>query len=797
MKYRLPSFAFLFASFVFNFLTLNCLAQEKKYTISGVITDAKNGETLIGASVQVIESGRGSVTNTYGFYSLTLPEGKYSLKVELNRDLRKSLALSSRSVDVAEVVISAEATKNIESTEVSNISLSMEKIKALPAFMGEVDLIKTIQLLPGVMSAGEGNSGLYVRGGGPDQNLILVDDATVYNAAHLFGFFSIFNADAVKNVELIKGGMPAQYGGRLASVLDISLKEGNSKELQVDGGIGLIASRLTIQGPIKKDKISFIVSARRTYIDVLAKPFIPKTSNAAGSGYYFYDMNGKINWRISEKDQVYLSGYYGKDIFTFIDKDSFINFKVPWGNGTASARWNHLFSEKLFASTSLSFSDYNFQFQSQFDEFSATFYSGVRDYAAKVTFSYFPSVLHSIKFGANFTRHRFTPNIANAQAGATEFSIGADDRIFGNESGIFISDDFDVTDNLRINAGLRLSNYSQVGPFTRYDKDEFGKAAGERKYGKNEHVITYNGLEPRFSFRYKTGVTHAIKGAYTRNLQYIQLASISPLSLPTDIWIPSSQLLKPQLGNQFNIGYFRNLASNKYETSVEVYYKTMGNLIEYVEGAQPDDNLGDNVDNNITTGKGNSYGLELFVKKMTGKFNGWIGYTLSKTTRTFPAINGGEPFAAKYDRRHDLSIALTYDKSPTWSFGAVFVYATGSRITLPVQRYYSFEAANFVDIYGPRNSFKMAPYHRIDVSATLRRPTVKMVKDPVTGEMVERKKKVTSSWNFSIYNLYNRKNPYFLYNDLTGDLSKGDSKVVLKQVSLFPILPSVTWNFSF
>lgn len=809
MKYRLSALSLLFSFLLCNFLSLNALAQEKKYTISGVITDGNNGESIIGASVSIKENGKGTVTNTYGFYSITLPAGNYTLKVsylgfadaeypiQLQADVRKNIALTSKTYETKEVVITGDANKNVESTEIGQINLDIKKIKALPAFLGEVDLIKTIQLLPGVMSAGEGNSGLYVRGGGPDQNLILVDDATIYNAAHLFGFFSIFNADAVKNVELIKGGMPAQYGGRLASVLDINLKEGNSQKFQVDGGIGLIASRLTLQGPIKKSKISYIVSGRRTYIDVLAKPLIPKTSNAYGSGYYFYDLNGKINWQISEKDQVFLSGYFGKDVFNFVDRDSDISFKVPWGNASASLRWNHLFSEKLFSSTSLSFSDYNFQFQSKFDQFSATFYSGIRDYSAKVSFSYYPSVQHSIKFGGAITRHRFTPNIATAKSGETTFNLGGEEHIIGVESGLYASDDYDVTDMLRINFGLRFSSFSQFGPFTRYLKNEDGSSNGKITYEKNQTVATYSGLEPRFAFRYTTGRNQSIKGAYTRNLQYLQLASISPLSLPTDIWIPSSDRLKPQVGNQFNLGYFRNFKNNLYETSVEVYYKHMDNLIEYKPGASPDDNLNNNVDNNIITGSGQSYGLELFIKKVYGPLNGWIGYTLSKTTRKFPGINDGAVFAAKYDRRHDVSVAVTYDLNARWSFGSVFIYATGNRITLPQERYYSIQEGRFVDIYGPRNAVKMAPYHRLDLSATYRRPDTKQKVDKETGTVIEKPRRYKSSWNFAVYNVYSRKNPYFLYNDITGSVSEGTSRVALKQVSLFPILPSVTYNFSF
>ncbi|HEX4888236.1 MAG TPA: TonB-dependent receptor [Luteibaculaceae bacterium] len=794
---------------LFILLANSVLAQEKKYTISGVITDGNNGESLIGATVQLINTNLGTVTNTYGFYSLSAPAGSYTLRVsyigfsnfeqeiKLTSDLKFNASLTTKAIEAQMVVISGNATKNVESTEMSRINLDIEKIKALPAFLGEVDLIKTIQLLPGVMSAGEGNNGLYVRGGGPDQNLILVDDAVVYNASHLFGFFSIFNADAVKNVELIKGGMPAQYGGRLASVLDINLKEGNSKKFQVDGGIGLIASRLTIQGPIKKDKSSFIFSGRRTYIDVLAKPFIPKTSNAFGSGYYFYDFNGKINYQFNDRNQVYLSGYYGKDKFSFVNRRSDLNFTIPWGNATVSARWNHLFSDRLFLTTSLTFSDYNFQFRSRFDQFSATFYSGIRDYTAKVAFSYFPVNKHVIKFGAIHTRHIFTPNIANARSGDAEFNLGGEDKIYGHESGVYVSDEFDLSSRIKVAAGLRLSHFIQVGPFTRYQKDLLGRTTGSVKYDDFEKVVAYTGLEPRLSVRYALRESQSLKASYTRNLQFIQLASISPLNLPTDIWIPSSELLKPQIGNQIAAGYFRNFSNNKYETSVEVYYKDLQNLIEYRNGAQPEDNLGDNVDNNLIIGSGESYGLEVFLKKVYGDFNGWIGYTLSKTTRRFDEINDGAVFAAKYDRRHDLSVALTYNLNAKWSFGSVFIFGTGARITLPVSRYYSVQEARFVDVFGPRNATTMAAYHRLDLSATYQCKTTKTVKNPETGEYEERPKKVRSNWNFSIYNLYNRRNPYFLYNDFTGTVQEGTSRVVLKQVSLFPVLPSVTWNFSF
>lgn len=781
---------------------------QGKYTLSGYIKDAETGEVLIGATVLIRELSKGVSTNTYGFYSITVPEGEYNIRfsyigykevdknIALTQDTRMNIELGSTSQLMEEIVITGEKEdKNTTGTQMGTIELDMEKIKKLPAFMGEVDILKTIQFLPGVQSAGEGNTGFYVRGGGPDQNLILLDEATVYNASHLFGFFSVFNADAIKSVELIKGGMPANYGGRLASVIDIGMKEGNYKEYKVDGGIGLIASRLTVQGPIKKDTSSFIISGRRTYIDVLAEPLIKPTSAFKGSGYYFYDLNAKVNWRLSDKDRLFVSGYFGRDVFSFKNKDLGFNMRIPWGNATGSARWNHLFNDKLFVNTTAIFSDYDFAFEAIQDEFEMILSSGIRDWNLKSDFTWFPNPRHNVKFGVNYIFHRFTPSSVSAKQGETVFDVGGIQRMYANEGALYIMDDFDLTDKLKLNAGLRYSAFQHIGPFTRYYVNNRNQTDSTKMYEKAKTVKFWQGLEPRLAMRYLFKDNSSIKAGFTHNYQYIHMASVSGVSLPTDVWFPSSDVVKPQIGTQYSLGYFRNFKENLYEASVEVYYKDLKNLIEYKEGVSPGDDIDNNVDNQLTFGDGYSYGAEFFIKRRYGKLNGWIGYTWSKTMRKFEEINAGNWFPAKYDRRHDLSVIVQYDLTARWSFGAAFVYATGNAATLPQQRY--FWEGEILVIYGERNSFRLPAYHRADVSITLHGKTHKEYKDAETGEVKRQPKRFISDWNFSAYNVYNRANPYFIYFGNEGNFNEGNFKVSAFQVSLFPILPSVTWNFSF
>ncbi|MCG9910969.1 MAG: TonB-dependent receptor [Flavobacteriales bacterium] len=781
---------------LFCILTLSILtvSAQQKFTVSGYVKDAANGEGLPGANVFVKENLTGVTTNTYGFYSLTLPAGNYTLvssfisfksfsqSIELNKNITLNIELQKADQDIKEVIISDDKSREkIESSQMSSITLTIEEIKKLPAFMGEVDILKTITLLPGVQSSGEGNTGFYVRGGGPDQNLILLDGAPVYNASHLFGFFSVFNGDAIKSVELIKGGMPAQYGGRLSSVLDISMKEGNNKKYEVDGGLGLIASRLTVQGPIVKNKVSFIVSGRRTYADLLVKPFTRKGSPLRNSGYYFYDVNAKINWIVGPKDRIFLSGYFGRDKFSFRNQEGSFNAGIAWGNATATLRWNHLFSSKLFSNVTLIFTDYNFGFDGSQSEFNFRLGTGVRDYGVKMDINYYPTPKHTVRIGAEYTNHRYTPSNITFAGSIGDILPPEPIRMHTNEAAIYIGDDWEINKIFRINAGVRASYFAFTGPFTRYEKNENGQTVDTTVYNPWQKIADYFRAEPRFSFRAKAHENIAIKASYTQNYQYTQLVSRATVSLPLDVWLPSTDLTKPQFSQQVAVGYFHNFLNGMVEASVEGYYKDMRNLVEFADGSDPAQAINDNIDHTLVQGRGESYGMELFVKKAKGKWQGWVGYTLAWTNRIFPELNNGNIFPAKYDRRHDLSIVATYDLNYRWQFGGIFVYASGNTLTMPSQLY--FYQNELVTEFGDRNAYRFPAYHRLDLSVTY-----------VTSKP---EKKFKSSLTMSVYNVYSRQNPYFIYYDREGNLADGTFQLKAKQVSLFPVIPALTWNFKY
>lgn len=780
-------------------LVLGCMmlpffAQaQSKLTISGFVKDGGNGESLFSATILVKETGLGTTTNEYGFYSITLPPGEYNLvfaylgfeskdvKVDLtktNQRINIELGASSITTDVVEIT-GKRQDSNVQSSDMGTVEMSIEEIKQLPALLGEVDVMRTLQLMPGVMSAGEGNSGFYVRGGGPDQNLVVLDDAVVYNTGHLFGFFSVFNADAIKNTTLIKGGMPAQYGGRLSSVIDLQMKEGNMKKFQVDGGIGLIASRLTVQGPIKKDKASFIVSGRRTYIDLITKPILKRVEDGAydGNGYYFYDVNMKFNYRFSDKDRIYVSGYFGRDVFVFKDNEGSFSANIPWGNQTTTLRWNHLFSDRLFMNITTIYNDYKFALNSSFQDISFNLSSGIRDASAKVDFDFIPNQKNKVKFGAIYTYHIFTPYTASGNFGDVEIETDQMAQKHAHEAAIYIQDEIDVTTRLRFNFGIRGSLFSHVGPLEKKVFNENGVITDTLRYDRNENIATYVGAEPRMNMRFLIDDVSSLKVGVTVNNQYIHLVSSSTTTLPTDLWVPSTQKVKPQMGIQYSVGYFRNFKKNMFETSIELYYKDMFNQIEYGESFSPE--LNTDIEEGFVFGKGRSYGAEFFFKKALGKLNGWVGYTLAWTDRVFPDINEGNRFPAKFDRRHDLSVVVMYDVNKKWRIAATFVYGTGQTTTLPIGRY--FINGQIVNEYGARNSYRMAPYHRMDISATYIFPKTKFYSDITV----------------SVYNVYNRMNPYFIYYDVDGDLSSGNLEVQAKQSSLFPVLPSLTWNFKF
>ena len=780
------------------FIFFSFMSFSQNVSLSGYLEDLETGESLIGANVLIKELNIGCSTNNYGFFSLTIPKGEYTIicsyigydninrKIIINKDKSEKFKLSPSSFQIDEVTISTKKEDyNIKSSDLGNVELEVKKLEKLPVLMGEKDILKTLQLLPGVQSGSEGSSGFYVRGGGPDQNLILLDEGTIYNASHLFGFFSVFNSDAINDINLIKGSMPANYGGRLSSVLDINMKDGNKKRFSGRGGIGLISSKLTLEGPIKKDTSSFIVSARRTYIDILTKPYLD-TTEYAGNGYFFYDLTSKFNYRFSNKDQIFISGYFGKDVFTFNSPDWGFNMKIPWGNSTGSIRWNHVFSNKLFMNSSLIFSNYKFEFSATQNVegnnlYQSRLYSGIRDWNFKQDFNYYLNPRHTLKFGINNTYHIFSPSNFDASLDSLDISTN-DIRYYAHEGAIYINDEFNLNEKILINAGIRLSTFTHFGPFERYIKDgsnNLGALSTDStiNYNSWEPIKTYYGFEPRFSSRYLINEKSSLKFGFNQNYQYIHLTSLSSSSLPTDVWIPSSSIIKPLIGRQYSIGYYRNFNNNKYEFSLEGYYKNMENLIEYKENYIPGTSIGtDNVDNNLVSGDGQSYGFELFFSKNIGNLSGWIGYTWSKTTRKFNELNKGLEFYSKYDRTHDLSIVANYQISKRLNFSTVFVYATGNTLTLP-------ESAFLIDgdlilEWGERNSHRMEPYHRLDIALTL------------DGK---KKGNYQSSWSFSIYNVYNRQNPYFIYFDVNDD----NFGLTAKQVSLFPIIPSISWNFKF
>lgn len=764
---------------VFAFFSQSTFAQNK-YTLNGTITDSGTGETLIGASVRLTgKVNGGSVTNAYGFYSINIPEGNYEVLVSfvgyktikqdihVLKDARINFVLDEDN-QLSEVVISAtKRDENVSSPQMGLQKLSVKEINNVPVLLGEKDVLKTLQLLPGIKSAGEGNSGFYVRGGSTDQNLILLDEAPVYNASHLLGFFSTFNSDAIKDVSVYKGGMPAQYGGRLASVLDIKMNDGNRKQYTAEGGLGLISSRAKIEGPIVKDRGSFMISGRRTYLDA----FLALSSDTAmkGNTLFFYDFNAKANYQLNEKNTLFLSGYFGRDKLGISE-----TFGFNWGNSTVTLRWNHLYSSRLFSNTSLIYSNYNYVIQNFMEENNFEVNSSIKDFNLKQDFEYSLSNSHNLKFGMNAIHHTIAPGKLTATETSSVNETTYEDKQ-GMELAAYISDEWSILENLNLVYGLRLSSFSLLGAgtFKTYDAD--GNTTNAITYGSGEFVKSYLNLEPRFSASYKINNSSSFKGAYTRNVQNIHLMSNSTSTSPTDIYIMNSNNVKPEVADQVAIGYFRNFNDDKYEFSAEIYYKSMQNQIEYRSGTDLRGN--GNVEADLLYGDGRAYGIELFMKKRFGKFNGWIGYTWSRTERQFDAINDGRWFYAKQDRTHDISLVGIYKAGARWTFSSVFVYNTGNAVTFPSGKYQINNRTVFY--YTEKNGYRTPAYHRLDFSATL------------DGR---KDKKLQSSWSFGVYNLYNRKNAFSIdFEDNPDD--PGKTQAV--RTTLFGVIPSVTWNFKF
>ena len=790
--------------------------SQKTVTISGYIDESETGEKLLGGTIYDLNSGKGTITNDYGFYSLTLPIDSVRIRVSyigfttqvfkdyLENDIQINFSLKNQMLNEVEILSSKEEFIH-QKSEMSSIDLSMDKVKNLPAFFGENDIMKTIQLLPGVQTGSEGTSGIYVRGGGPDQNLILLDGVPVYNASHLFGFFSVFNSDAINSTKLVKGGFPARYGGRLSSVIDIKMKEGNMKKFHGQGSIGLIASKISLEGPIIKDKTSFILSARRTYLDILAKPFIAanqRNQNSKGSensssstsgGYYFYDFNGKINHKINEKHRLYLSNYMGRDK-AYLDFDVNYNIdslaqsensqsELSWGNIISALRWNYMLNNKVFINTTLRYSKYDFLISlgnetqsvnnannssiTNVRNYSYAYLSNIEDWSAKVDVDWMPNPDHLVKFGVGDIYHTFIPGVTTIDFGSADTSIGLNyggQNHYAHEVSFYGEDDWKVNKNLKGNAGIHISSFF-VG-------------------SKN-----YSFLQPRLSLRYLINDKSSFKMGYSKMGQFLHLLTNSGIGLPTDLWVPATEKIKPQFSDQIAIGYARTF-NDEIELSIEGYYKTMNNLIEYKDGASFNDAQND-WQEKVHVGKGSSYGLELLIEKKIGKTTGWIGYTLSWTNRLFDSINFGNTYPYRYDRRHDIGIAITHEFNERINCGIVWVYGTGNAVTLGLESYSSFNSSmvgdlpNFnlsnpsvttIDHINSRNNYRMPAYHRLDVSVNIK-------KEKKWGER---------TLSFGVYNAYSRQNPFYL--EFTRN-ENGDPQ--LSQFSLFPLIPSITYSFKF
>jgi len=755
--------------YVITFIQSNLLCAQR-ITISGYVKDAASKEALIGASVINANTKSGTTTNQYGFFSLTAPVADtiellvsfagYTIqakKIIAKENLRMDILLEPTAANLNEVVVSAgKNDNNVQKAQMGVIDVPLKSIKNLPVLFGERDVLKVIQLLPGVQGGEEGTTGYYVRGGNLDQNLIQLDEATVYNPNHLFGLFSTFNVNAINNVKLIKGGFPAEFGGRLSSILDITMKEGNKTKYQVEGGIGLLSDNITLQGPVKKNKSSFILSGRESHINLLLKPLTNKATS-----YNFYDVNAKMNFELNEKDHLFISLFNGNDRANYYSANS-LNYRTDFGNSTGTLRWNHLFGNKIFANTSIIYNDYHLALATEQNSYYSLLYTGIKDLTAKTDFTFTPNVKHRIKAGFTYTYHTLYPGGFSEsiprQGNRLKINKDSINKLYSNEMAFYVGDEFDASKKFSINYGVRFPIFNASGKM-------------------------YSFVEPRITAKISVSPTASVKASYTRMNQFLHLIPNSTAGLPTDIWIPSSDKTKPESSTQYTLGYFRNFKNNEIETSIEFYYKKMNNQVLFGEGKQLKINV--DLDSLLVYGKGDSYGAEFFVKKNAGKLTGWISYTLSWTNQKFDSLNFGKEFPFKYDRRHVLSVATNYQLTERWSLSAVFVYSSGVPFTIPTGRISTVNSGTIFEgnyyVYEGRNNYRLSPYHRLDLSASNKK-VVKIFKKSFERE-----------WTFSIYNVYNRQNPYFIYFEINAL----NNKPTAKQVSLLPIIPSVSFNFKF
>jgi len=753
---------------------------QQKFTISGTVRSLRTGETLINASIKPVNSNEGTSSNEYGFYSVTLPAGEYVIeysavgyetvveKISIDQNISKSVALPDEIKDLENVTVSASGKgRTITGTQMGVERLSITEVKTIPMLLGERDILKAIQLLPGIKPAGDGNSGFYVRGGSADQNLILLDEAQVYNASHLLGFFSTFNSDAIKDITVYKGGMPAQYGGRLSSVLDVKMNEGNNQNYELSGGIGLISAKLNLEGPIQKNRSSFLLSGRRTYADV----FVPLAKDTAirNNKLYFYDYNAKVNYKIGEKDNIYVSGYLGRD-YLKLDQQ----FGINWGNITGTLRWNHIFNSRLFSNTSFIYSDFDYNININNPSNDLDIYSKIRDLNLKQEFQWYAGSRHSLRFGFNSIYHKIRPGEVTS-SGTTSFNnFYLQDR-YSWENALFATDTWKAAPWLNVTYGARLTSFAVLGAGDFYEIDAEGNVTDTLTYAKGEVVKNYLNLEPRLAASFIIDQTSSFKASYVRNVQNLHLMSNSTTGAPTDKWLASTNIIKPEVADLFSIGWYKNFAENRYEFSTETYYKKMYNQIDYRTGADVFTN--DAIESQILFGIGRAYGWELFLKKKTGKATGWISYTLSKTERKIDGINDGAWYNARQDRTHDVAIVLNYQLNRKWNLAANWIYYTGDAVTYPNGKY--IVDNQIVFYYTRRNADRMPAYHRLDLGATW---------------LLRDKKKFTSELAFSLFNAYGRENPYII----TFRQSETDpTRTEAVKTSLFRFVPSISYNFKF
>lgn len=764
--------------------------SQESYTISGYVKSAASGEEMIGATISVPSLSTGVTTNVYGFYSLTLPAGSYKLRysyigydnefkeVELNENLKFNIELNESVNQLEAVEVEAEGSqKNVESVEMSVNKIDVKEIKKIPALLGEADVVRSVLLLPGVSTVGEGSTGFNVRGGGIDQNLILLDEAPVYNSSHLFGFFSVFNPDAVKNVSLIKGGIAPQFGGRLSSILDVRMKEGNRKEFTGSGGVGLIFSRLALEGPIKKDKASFIIAGRRSYADVLAKPFL--NDDLSGSQFYFYDLTAKVNWTMNEKNRFFLSGYFGRDVFGS-------GFLFNWGNATATARWNHIFNDRLFMNLTGFYSDYDYAFGVEEDDDDDDFEwsSSVVSSSIKPDFSYYINNNNTLRFGGQSIYYDFKPAIATFASGGISNDISLPEK-FAIENALYIQNEQKISSRLKVLYGLRWSHFAYLGEGTKQTYNDTipgvrKTLVKEEEFNSLEAIASYTNFEPRLSINYSLTEFSSLKASYNRMSQYLHLISNTIASTPVDLWLPSTNNLAPQLADQIALGYFRNFANNSYEASVEVFAKDFQNQVDYIDNA--DIFFNEELEGDLLSGDGRAYGVELYVKKNRGPLTGWVSYTLSRSERQVNGINDDDWYPSRFDRLHNLNVVSTYQWNNKWSFSANFVYSTGTPATFPTNRYEIQGILVPHNVDNARNNYRIPAYHRLDFSATL---------TPRTNE----NRKWKSEWVFSVYNVYSRRNPFAIFFQQNEDQINQTEAIRYSVIGNF--VPAVSYNFNF